>query len=111
RDRGDNHLRLTVAQRGNDRGGDHLRSDDGLARVVAASLLGFAATRHHDDLDGIALGGPPAVIEVVEVAREATVEDGGAAEGERTVGAVREASRVQGTGLGRVVKLELCSMM
>lgn len=106
--RGRNHLRLAVAERGHDRGGDDLGADNRLAGLlVGRARLVAAAARHDDDLNGIALLGPPAVVQVVEAAGAALVEDGGAAQGERAVAAVGEAGREDGAGLGRAVELEL----
>jgi hypothetical protein len=50
-------------------------------------------------VDWAALLGPPAVIEVVEVAAEALEEDGGGTEGQRAVLAERPAAGVEGAGL------------
>ena len=54
-----------------------------------------------------ALGAGGLVVQVVEGAAEALVEDGGAAERQAAVGADGPAARVDGAGLGRGVELEL----
>lgn len=48
-----------------------------------------------------------AVVEIVKAARKTLVEDGATTEGKSTVGAGREASVIDGTGLGWSIKLEL----
>jgi hypothetical protein len=58
-------------------------------------------------VDLVALVTSSLVVEVVKVAAQALVEDGGTAKSERTVAASRPASSVDGTSLGRIVELEL----
>lgn len=96
-------LRLAIRQGADNGGGDDLGADD----LAVARLRGGAAARHDQDLDGGALGGPVTVVQVEEVAALALVEDGRAAQGQRAVGAGREARRVDGAGLGGLVVLEL----
>jgi hypothetical protein len=53
------------------------------------------------------LSRPVLIVQIVKAAAEALVEDVGAAEGERPVRAHRPAGRVDCTGLGWLVELEL----
>ena len=57
--------------------------------------------------DRRALRGPVGIVQVVEAARQALVEDGGGTKSDRRVAADREAGGVDGTSLRRTVKLEL----
>jgi hypothetical protein len=59
------------------------------------------------DADLLALGADPLVVEVVEAAARALPPPRGAANCDGAVGAHREATRVDGAGLGRAVELEL----
>jgi len=59
------------------------------------------------DGDGGALGGPVAIVEVVEAATEALPENIGAAESQAAVAADGEASGEDSTGLGWLIELEL----
>lgn len=98
-------LGLAVRQSGDDGGDAHAGGDRGLHGAAAVGLL--AGAGHGDNLNGLALSGPAAVVEVVEVTGAALVEDGGAAEGEGAVLAGGEASSVDGASLGRSIELEL----
>jgi hypothetical protein len=102
--RGRDDLRLAVAQRHDHGGGNHLGADHSLACVTTVTV---PSARQHDDVDGRALLGRPAVVQVVEGARRALPEDGRVAQGERAVGAGREARRDERAGLRGVVELEL----
>jgi len=59
------------------------------------------------DQDCLAVRSPIAVIQVVEVSADALIEDVGSTEGERAIVAEGEASGIDGSGLRRVVELEL----
>lgn len=95
-------LRLAVAKIAHNGGSDNLSADN----LAIARLVG-ATARENDNLDRGALGGPVAVIQVVEVARLALIPNGGATKGEGAVVASAEASGVDGTGLRGLVELEL----
>lgn len=97
------NLRLAVAERGDDRGGDYLSSDD----LSVTSLASVAAAVHDDDLDGRALWSPGTVVQVEKIAARALIKDGRATQGEGTVAASREARSVDGASLGWLVELEL----
>lgn len=100
-------LRLAIAQRA-DVGLSHdLSADDLAVAALARAAVVGASTRQNDNLDGGALGGPAAVVQVEEVAALALVEDGGAAQRQRAVAARREARRVDGARLRGLVVLEL----
>lgn len=99
-------LGLAIVESG-DNGGDSQAGGDGRLHGAPAVVL-LAAARHGDNLDGLALLGPVAVVEVVEVTRAALVENGGRANGQGAVLAGRETSSVESTSLGgRAVELEL----
>lgn len=101
-------LRLAVGQGADDCGGDNLGANDLAIAGLAGTALGVgSATGQDQDLDGRALRGPVAVVQVEEVAALALVEDGRAAQGERAVGTGREARGVDGAGLRGLVVLEL----
>lgn len=95
-------LRLAVAEIAHNGGGDNLSTDN----LSIARLIG-ATAGENDNLDRGALSGPVAIVQVVEVARLALIPNSGATKGKRAVVARAEASGVDSTGLGRVVKLEL----
>lgn len=99
---GGSNLRLAVAQGAHNGGGDNLGADN----LAIASLAG-ATTGENDNLDGGALRGPVAVVQIVEVTRLALVPNGGATEGEGAIAARAEASSVDGTGLRGTVELKL----
>ncbi len=103
------NLGLAVANGADNGGLDHGGADGllaGVASGVAAARGG--AARGGNQLDGLALGSPVAVVEVVEFTRQALVEDGGGAEGNGAVVAGGETSSVDGAGLGRgAIELEL----
>jgi hypothetical protein len=89
----------------------NLRSRDGRLLGLSVGSLGSGTGGGADDVDVdlVALlvldGG---LIEVVEVAAQALLEDGGTTKGKRAVGASRPASSVLGTSLGgRAIELEL----
>lgn len=107
RDLGGDDLGLAVAEGHDDGGSDDGGADDLPIGDLARERRVGTAARHGDDLDGRALGRPVAVVEVVEIARGALVEDGRAAERHRVVAAHGEARRVDGAGLRGSVKLEL----
>jgi len=77
--------------------------------LVDARMLVLSAGDKCERLDGDggALGGPVAVVEVVETTAEALPEDVGAAEGQAAVSAHGEAGGVDGTSLRWLVELEL----
>ena len=75
--------------------------------MLTANGLCALTARHSEDLNRRALLSPPAVVQVVEVARLALVEDGRAAQRQGAVAALGEASCVYGAGLRGPVKLEL----
>lgn len=99
-------LRLAIAQGAHNGGRNNLRANNLTIGSLGSSRIG-SATRQDDNLDRLALGGPVAVVQVVEVARQTLVPDSRAAQSQRAVAASREASRVDGTGLGRGIELEL----
>ena len=90
---------------------DSLGGGGGLELTVAdlgGSTAGSNTTGLEDvDVDGGALVTSGLVIEVVEVATQALVEDGRGADGESAVAADGEARGVDGTSLGGLVELEL----
>lgn len=96
-------LRLAIGQRADNCGGDNLRTDD----LAIAALRRGSPAWHDQNLDGRALGSPVAVVQVVEVAALALVEDGGAAQRQGAVATSREAGCVDGTSLRGLVVLEL----
>lgn len=106
--RGDD-LRLAVAQRDDQCRGDDPGADHRLGGVLAiTAAVAAAATAGQDqNVHRRALRRRPAVVQVVEGARRALPEDGRVAQSEGAVAARREARRVQGARLGRVVELEL----
>ncbi len=105
-DSGGLDLGLAVGESGDDGGHSHAGGDGGLHGAATVVLL--AAAGHGDNLDGLALLGPRAVVQVVEVTRAALVEDGGGTDGQGAVLASGETSSVDGTSLGgRAVELEL----
>jgi hypothetical protein len=100
-------LRLAVRKRLHNGGGDDLGSDNlSIARLIRTTR-GSIATRHGDDLNGLALGSPVAVVKVVKVTRLALVPGSRVTEGQRVVTTDGETGGVNGTGLGRAVELEL----
>jgi hypothetical protein len=101
--RGGHNLRLAIAKR-NDGGSCH---NAGPNNTLASDAVCAITAGHGEDLNGRALLGPPAIVEVVEVAGLALVEDGRSAEGQGTIAALREASGVDGACLRGPVKLEL----
>lgn len=106
-DHGGVNLGLAVANGGDDSGLHHAGSNGGLAGVASRLVAVVSAARGGDELNRLALLSPVLVVEVVEVTRQALVEDGGGAEGNGAVVAGRETASVDGAGLGRAVKLEL----
>lgn len=95
-------LGLAVGQDRNDRGGDNLGTHN-----LARARVGGAPTRHQDDLDGVTLGGPVTVVQVVEVSGGALVPNSAATKGQRAIAAGGESGSVDGACLGRRVVLEL----
>ena len=88
----------------------NLRSADSgslLGLTVGKLRSSSASTLDNVDVDLVALVASGVVVEVVEVAAQALVEDSGAAEGEGAVAASRPASSVDGASLSRAVELEL----
>lgn len=63
--------------------------------------------RHHNDIARYTLVSNRYIVDIVEIAAGAFVEDGRAAEGEGVICANRPAARVDGAGLRWPVKLEL----
>ena len=109
-DGGGNNLGLAVREDGDNGGSDHAGSDGVLAVAAGSAALGgllSGTARHGDNLDGVALRSPVTVVEVVEAARQALVEDGGRTQGERAIVASGETGSVDGTSLRRSVELEL----
>jgi hypothetical protein len=105
RDGSGHNLRLTVAQ-----SGDNSRLDNrGANNLAVGNLRGsvFAAARADNDGDRLTLLGPVLVVQVVEGTRKAAVEGLAVAKGEDVVLANGEAAGEQGTGLSRLVELEL----
>lgn len=100
---GGNNLGLAVLDDRDESGRNHGGANDVAARGDSRSV----AARKNREVDGRTLLGPVAVVEVVEVTREAAVESGRSTESEGTVLADREARRVDDASLGRSVKLEL----
>lgn len=99
---GGSDLRLAVAQGAHNGGSDYLSAD----HLAIARLVG-ATAGENDNLDWGALGGPVAVIQVVEVTRLALVPNSRATKGERAIVARAKACGVDGTGLRGFVELEL----
>ncbi len=89
------NLRLDTSGSGS--GGGGCRSSSGCG----------SSSTNHDNVDWRALRGVVVIVEVVEVAAEALVPGGVIAEGELTILADGEASGVDSTSLGWVIKLEL----
>ena len=117
-------LAITDLRNGSSAGGLHLSIADlgGLASVaargardtgLAIGTLGRGASRDRSttandvDVDLRALGGLGLVVQVVEIAAQALVEDGVVTDGEGVVRADGPASSVDGTGLRGTVELEL----
>lgn len=101
-------LRLTVAQCGDDSRLDNTSSNDLAITNVRDSSLGFHSTAGNShDGNRLALLRPVAIVQVVEVTREALVEGGRVTQGEDVVLTEREAAGEESTGLGRAVELEL----
>lgn len=96
-------LRLAVGDLGNWGGSDLSVGDLGGNGHGGGGRSGT----HDVNVDLGALGTGGLVVEVVEGTAEALVEDGGAAESDGSVAASRPSSGVDGTSLGRSVKLEL----
>jgi hypothetical protein len=99
-------LDLTIGDLGDSLGGG------GSLELTVANLSGSTAgsntTSLEDvDVDGGALVTSGLVVEVVEVTAQALVEDGRGADGKSAVAADGETRGVDGTGLGRLVELEL----
>ena len=90
---------------------DSLGGGGGLELTVAnlgSSASGSSTTSLQDvDVDGRALVASGLVVKVVEVTAQALVEDGRATDGKSAVAADGETRGVDGTGLGRLVELEL----
>jgi hypothetical protein len=86
------------------------RSADGgslLGLSVGKLRSSSSGTLDDVNVDLVALVASGVVVEVVEVAAQALVEDGGATEGKGAVAASRPASSVDGASLRRTVELEL----
>lgn len=79
RDHRGHHLQLAVRQNSNNGGGDHGSADDVCA--ATADLSCALATRQGEHADFPALRSPVAVVDVGERSRDASVEPGGAANG------------------------------
>ena len=73
-------LGLAIGQGRHDCGGDDLSTDN-----LAVGGLGGSTALHQDNLDRLALGSPGAVVQVVEVTREALVPDSAATEGQGAI--------------------------
>lgn len=71
-------LGLTVAESGDNGGGDNLGSDD----LSVTNLASIAATFHDEDFNWRALGSPGAVVKIEKVSACALIEDCRAAERE-----------------------------
>jgi hypothetical protein len=97
------NLWLAIAQRNDSSGRDNV----GANNMLTSNGVGAFATGHGENLNGRALLGPPAVVQVVEVAGLALVENRRAPEGNGAVAALGEASGVYGASLRGAVKLEL----
>ncbi len=103
--RGDD-LGLTIAQCGDDSCLDNASSDElTVSDVCNGSLLPSAG--NSNDGNGLALLGPVAVVQIVEVTREALVESRRVTQCQDVVLAEGEAAGDEGTGLGRTIELEL----
>ena len=76
------------------------------ANLTVRGLRSRGAATEDVDVDGRALRGPAAVVDVVEVAALARVPDDRVAEREGAVAAGGEAGGVDGASLGRLVELE-----
>lgn len=95
-------LGLSVGQGRNNGGGDNLGTDNlAIARLVGVSTL------HQDNLNRLALGGPRAVVQVVEVSRGALVPNSAVTQSQRTIATSGESSSVDGARLSGGIKLEL----
>jgi hypothetical protein len=101
--RGCGSLRLSIRYLGDSPNGSSRR----LAIRALTNWVAARTTWEEIDEDGLAVRGPLAVIQVVEVAAQALVEDVGSAEGKRAIVAGGEAVSVDSSGLGRGVELEL----
>lgn len=97
------HLRLAIAEGGDDSCGYNLRSDD----LSITGLAGITATLHNEDFDRRALCSPGAIVKVEEVATCTLIENSRAAECEGAVSASGESSSEDGARLGRLIELEL----
>lgn len=100
-DGGRDNLGLAVGKNSDNSGNNDL-SAYGLLAAVAGTIAGFG-----NDLDGLTLRRPVAVVQVVKVARQALVENSRGTESQGTIGAGREASGDEGTRLRRTIELKL----
>ena len=73
--------------------------------LTTIARLRDSSAAHSNQVDRGALISPIAVVDVVKAASVALVEDGRATKSERVVRAKREAGGIDGSSLGRVVKL------
>lgn len=85
-DRGVN-LRLTVGDDSDDRGLNHAGTNGLTAVTTIATIASSVASsaRRSDNLNGGALSSPVAVIQIVEVTREASVENSRAVQSKRAI--------------------------
>lgn len=102
RDHGRDDLRLAIRQLGDDGSGNHGGTDDRAAWSAGTSTAG-----HDEDGNLLALRRPVTIVEVVEVAGQAAVPVLARTKSKSTVTADGETARVDGTGLGGAVELEL----
>lgn len=100
------HLWLAVGNRAHDRCCYNVGTDD-LSHTTGTAGTGGGTAGHGFENDGVTLRGPVAVIQVPKVARLALPKLSRVSKSHQAIGAEGEASRVQCTGLRRLVELEL----